>query len=64
MLLNAYKRQFAEILKQKINLSLDEILQLIEIPPENIPGDFAFPCFQIAKALKKSPAQVAIDIKT
>ena len=64
MLLEAYKRHFAEILKQKINLSLDEILQLIEIPPENIPGDFAFPCFQIAKPLKKSPVQIATEIKT
>jgi arginyl-tRNA synthetase len=30
-------------------------LALIEIPPENISGDLAFPCFQLAKQAKQSP---------
>ncbi|MEI8009518.1 MAG: hypothetical protein WCI00_09530 [bacterium] len=28
---------------------------MIEIPPENISGDLAFPCFQLAKQAKQSP---------
>jgi arginyl-tRNA synthetase len=34
-------------------------LALIEIPPENISGDLAFPCFQLAKQAKQSPNRVA-----
>jgi arginyl-tRNA synthetase len=45
-------------------MSLAEILALIEIPPENIPGDFAFPCFKLSKLLKKSPQQIAEDLTT
>lgn len=36
-----------------------ELLAMIEIPPENIPGDFAFPCFKLSKLFKKSPQQIA-----
>jgi arginyl-tRNA synthetase len=32
---------------------------LIEIPPENIPGDLAFPCFQLAKQAKQAPHVIA-----
>jgi len=35
---------------------------LIEIPPENIGGDFAFPCFSLAKELKKAPNIIAEEI--
>jgi len=58
-MLSLYKQYFAEILVKEIDLSLDEILALIEIPPENIPGDLAFPCFQLAKQAKKSPNVLA-----
>lgn len=58
-MLSSYKQHFAEILVQHIDLSLETILSLIEIPPENIPGDLAFPCFQLAKQAKTSPNIVA-----
>lgn len=35
------------------------MVALIEIPPENIGGDLAFPCFQLSKLLKKPPHIVA-----
>jgi arginyl-tRNA synthetase len=41
-----------------------DIFSLIEIPPENIPGDVAFPCFQISKTLKKSPNIIAQELAT
>jgi len=34
----------------------------LEIPPEEKMGDFAFPCFSIAKIAKKSPDSIAEDI--
>ncbi len=61
-MLQNYKQKFAELLKNKLNLELDQIIWLIEIPPENIGGDFAFPCFSLAKELKKAPNIIAEEI--
>jgi len=36
----------------------------IEIPPDPKFGDFAFPCFQLSKKLKKNPAEIAQDLST
>ncbi len=58
-----YKQHFAEALAKHIDLPLEELLAMIEIPPENIPGDFAFPCFKLSKVLKKSPLQISEDLE-
>lgn len=44
-------------------LTIDEISTLIEIParPEN--GDYAFPCFKLAKSMRKAPQMIASEIK-
>lgn len=36
--------------------------KLIEIPKENKNGDFAFPCFVLAKVLKSSPVKIAEEL--
>ncbi len=58
-MLSIYKQHFAQALAKHIQLPVEELLAMIEIPPENIPGDFAFPCFKLSKLLKKSPQQIA-----
>lgn len=35
----------------------------IEIPPRPDMGDFAFPCFRLAKVMHKAPNMIAADIK-
>ena len=35
----------------------------LEIPPDSNMGDFAFPCFQLSKKLKKSPIEIAKGLK-
>ncbi len=35
---------------------------MIEIPPDPGLGDFAFPCFSLAKEFKKSPAEIAKEL--
>jgi arginyl-tRNA synthetase len=40
-------------------LPQSEIVRLIEVPPTDDMGDFAFPCFPLARALKKNPKQIA-----
>jgi len=44
-------------------LSLEDIEKAIEIPPSDNLGDYAFPCFGLAKVLKKNPAQIASQLK-
>lgn len=46
----------------KGKVTKEEIERLIEIPPSDDLGDFAFPCFSLAKIEKKSPLAIAEDI--
>ncbi|MBP7841099.1 hypothetical protein KA037_00250 [Patescibacteria group bacterium] len=38
-------------------------MTLIERPAESSHGDFAFPCFTLAKTLKKSPMVLATELQ-
>jgi arginyl-tRNA synthetase len=58
-MIETYKQHFGRILSQHMDLPLEDILIMIEIPPENIPGDLAFPCFGLAKQLKANPNAIA-----
>ena len=58
-----FKRKIAKSINQVTQIDTDEIESYIEIPPESKMGDFAFPCFKLAKVLKKSPQVIATDIK-
>lgn len=61
-MINTYKQHFAEILSSHLNLPVEEIFSIIEIPPENIPGDLAFPCFRISKQIWKAPNDISQDL--
>ena len=58
---------FKEIIAEKIacvtKLNKDEIKSYIEIPKDSKNGDYAFPCFRLAKELKKAPPMIANEIK-
>ena len=57
-----YKKKVAELLKTQVDMDLENIEKLIEIPPKSEMGDFAFPCFKLAKELKKAPPMIATEI--
>jgi len=57
------KNLLVKILKKEVKLPEKEIDSLIEIPPNSEMGDFAFPCFTLSKEFKKSPNQIAEDLK-
>ena len=58
-----YKEIIAKKLEsQDIGLDKDEIYGLIEMPPQENMGDFSFPCFQLAKTLRKNPALIATEL--
>lgn len=44
-------------------VSLEDIINKIEVPKDNTNGDLAYPCFNLAKVLKKSPVIIANELK-
>jgi arginyl-tRNA synthetase len=58
-----YKKIVAERIKEHLELELEAIEGLIEIPPKPEMGDFAFPCFQLAKTLRKAPNMISAELK-
>ena len=58
-----FKIAIANCLKEKIeDLTLEEIVALIEVPPNKEMGDYAFPCFKLAKVFRKAPNMIAADL--
>lgn len=57
-----FKLQTAEVLGSLTGADTDTIYPLIEVPPKREMGDFAFPCFSLAKTLRKAPPLIAQDI--
>ena len=49
--------------EKELGLDFQEIYDLIEIPPQDDMGDFSFPCFILAKKLRKNPAIIAKELK-
>jgi arginyl-tRNA synthetase len=56
------KELIAREISKAANVNANEIINLIEIPPSQDLGDFAFPCFILAKQLKKSPTEIAANL--
>ncbi|NLK71622.1 MAG: arginine--tRNA ligase [Clostridiales bacterium] len=58
-----FKKEIAKILYSEVpELEIQEITEMIEIPPDSKMGDFAFPCFKLAKLYKKAPPMIAKEI--
>lgn len=58
-----FKRIIAEKIAKAAELDEEEIYSYIEIPPNQDMGDYAFPCFKLAKALRKAPPIIATELK-
>ena len=57
------KNKIVALLNDQIDfLEKEQIEKLIEIPPKPELGDFAFPCFQLAKQYHKAPQMIAADL--
>jgi len=58
-----YKKKIAEIICESVEgLTLEEVMSMVEVPTDTKMGDYAFPCFKLAKALRKAPPLIAKDI--
>ena len=58
-----FKQEIAKQIAKALELSGTELETYIEIPKDATKGDYAFPCFRLAKELKKAPIQIATEIK-
>ena len=57
------KEKIIKLLNDNIEvLTAEEISDLLEIPPKPELGDFAFPCFRLAKSMRKAPQMIASEI--
>ena len=60
--MNKLKKITASLIKETIKekfgtelLGEDEILGMLEYPPDRTMGDIALPCFKLSRTLRKSP---------
>jgi arginyl-tRNA synthetase len=60
--MNSFLRPFAESLAPLLELSIEAVAAQISRPPRPELGQLAFPCFALAKSLRKAPNAIAADL--
>lgn len=58
-----FRRKVANCISEALGISEEEIILYIEKPKNSEMGDYALPCFKLAKTLKKSPISIAEELK-
>lgn len=58
-----FKDKIAEEISKVLELTKENLKDYIEIPKDTKMGDYALPCFKLAKEMKKSPVIIANEIK-
>lgn len=56
------KIMIAQALAPLCEMPVEELQLLVEIPPQSELGDYAFPCFTLAKKLRMAPPKIAADL--
>lgn len=57
-----FKAQLAELIAGATGLETALCESYLEVPPEREMGDYAFPCFKLAKVLRKAPPAIAQEL--
>ena len=61
--LRNFKKIIAKQISKTIEINEKELESYIETPKDSKNGDYAFPCFRLAKELRKAPPAIANEIK-
>ena len=61
--LKNFKQIIAKQISKTIDINEEELESYIETPKDSKNGDYAFPCFRLAKELRKAPPAIANEIK-
>jgi len=56
------KKDIVLMIAKEVKIKIGDVGNLIEVPPKEELGDYAFPCFGLAKNLKKNPVVIAEDL--
>ena len=63
------KKKTAALLADRISsvfgsdlVGADELVRMLEYPPDSSMGDLALPCFRLSKSLRRSPVQIATSL--
>lgn len=59
---NPFVQEIVKVVSQKTDIPFQEVEQLLEIPPDDKLGDYAFPCFGLAQKFKKAPDKIAAEL--
>ena len=58
-----FKEEIAKLIAAEVEgLTLEEVQSMIEVPQDVKMGDYAFPCFKLARTLRKAPPLIAKGI--
>ena len=57
-----FKTAIASALSAQCTLPAEELAGWLETPPSPDMGDYAFPCFKLAKTLRKAPNAIAAEL--
>lgn len=57
-----FRQEIVRALAARTELAEDQIEAWLEIPPQSHMGDYAFPCFRLAKTMRKAPQIIAAEL--
>ena len=57
-----FKKEIVKLIAKHTEIDEEAILDLLEIPPDLSLGDYAFPCFFLAKEKKEPPVKIAKEL--
>jgi arginyl-tRNA synthetase len=60
--MNAFRDEIIRFLQSRLQLDEAELQRAIEVPPSIHLGDYAFPCFPLAKILRRAPQAIAAEL--
>ena len=56
------KQRIAAAIAAQTGLEADQLKDWLETPPDPAMGDYAFPCFRLAKTMRKAPPAIAAEL--
>lgn len=57
-----FKFEIAKLISSAADIDVEEVISAIEIPPNSDMGDYAYPCFKLAKVFRKAPPMIAGEL--
>ncbi len=56
------RKDIAALVADAVSRDVHDVMPFIEVPPDTAMGDYAVPCFEFAKTMRKPPSAVAAEV--